>query len=53
MNFRHVILTVFVLCGAFSAAAQTLVIYDARDLVPQGRLEPAVQSRFHGGLLLK
>ena len=40
MNFRHVLLTVFMLCGAFSAAAQTLVIYDARDLFPKDAWNP-------------
>ena len=45
MNFRHVILTVFVLCGAFSAAAQTLVIYDARDLFPKDAWNPPCACR--------
>lgn len=46
MNFRHVILTVFVLCGAFSAAAQTLVIYDARDLFPKDAWNPPCKAVF-------
>ena len=46
MNFRHVILTVFVLCGAFSAAAQTLVIYDARDLFPKEAWNPPCKAVF-------
>lgn len=44
MNFRHVLLTVFVLCGAFSAAAQTLVIYDARDLFPKDAWNPPCKA---------
>ena len=46
MSFRHVILTVFVLCGAFSAAAQTLVIYDARDLFPKDAWNPPCKAVF-------
>ena len=46
MNFRHVLLTVFVLCGAFSAAAQTLVIYDARDLFPKDAWNPPCKAVF-------
>lgn len=46
MNFRHVILTVFVLCGVFSAAAQTLVIYDARDLFPKDAWNPPCKAVF-------
>ena len=46
MNFRHVILTVFVLCDALSAAAQTLVIYDARDLFPKDAWNPPCKAVF-------
>jgi hypothetical protein len=41
MNFRHVILTVFVLCGAFSAAAQTLVTVQSWHMV----LKPVLYTR--------
>ena len=46
MKFRYVLLTFFVLCGVFSAQAQSLVIYDARDLFPKDAWSPACKSVF-------
>ena len=46
MKFRYVLLTFFVLCGVFSAQAQSLVIYDARDLFPKDAWSPACKAVF-------
>lgn len=40
MKLRYFLLTVFALCGVLSAQAQTLVIYDARDLFPKDAWNP-------------
>lgn len=47
---KRLIITLLCTLVYGAVPAQTLVIYDARDLFPQGRLEPAVQGCFHGGL---
>ena len=46
MKFRYVLLTFFALCGVFSAQAQSLVIYDARDLFPKDAWSPACKAVF-------
>ena len=45
-RFRITFLTVFVLCGVLSAQAQTLVIYDARDLFPKDAWNPPCKAVF-------
>ena len=46
MKLRYFLLTVIVLCGILSAQAQTLVIYDARDLFPKDAWNPPCKAVF-------
>ena len=46
MKFRYFLLTVIALCGILPAQAQTLVIYDARDLFPKDAWNPPCKAVF-------
>ena len=46
MKLRFFLLTVIALCGILSAQAQTLVIYDARDLFPKDAWNPPCKAVF-------
>jgi hypothetical protein len=46
MKLHYFLLTVIVLCGILSAQAQTLVIYDARDLFPKDAWNPPCKAVF-------
>ena len=46
MKLRYFLLTVIALCGILPAQAQTLVIYDARDLFPKDAWNPPCKAVF-------